>query len=93
MNVITTSNVSCIKTVNMENKKNIDVPESKEDEIQAQITDKNEKNPEQVNAFKSGDDKQPRYYDKPFDEQMFDSFAEIREQRGEENSSPEESEK
>lgn len=67
----------------MENQKNQEPAKSLEDDIQAQITDKNEKNPDLVNSFKSGDKKEDRTYDKPFDEQMYGSFAEIKEQKGE----------
>ncbi len=65
----------------MENKKNQELPKSGEDDIQAQITDKNEKDPTPVDSFKSGDKKEDRTYNKPFDEQMYGTFDEIRENR------------
>lgn len=62
---------------------------SREDEIHADITDKNKKNLKMVDGVKTGDDKQDRYYDKPFDEQMYSTFDELREQRGEPESGEE----
>jgi|GEM_PF-5394915 len=53
-----------------------------EDEIDAQISDKNAKNPNLMDSFKTGDKKQGKYHDKPFDEQMYGGFSEDEEQRG-----------
>lgn len=68
------------------NKENKKVPQAGEDEIQADITDKSKKDPHLIEGVKTGDEKQARYYDRPFDEQMYGSFDEIREQKGEKKS-------
>ena len=67
----------------MENKENQEQPKRREDDIQAKITDKDEKDPNLVDSFKSGDEKKDRTFSKPFDEQMYGSFAELKEQKGE----------
>ena len=53
-----------------------------EDEIDAQIDDKNSKDPDLMDSFKTGDKKQDKYHDKPFDEQMYGGFREEKEERG-----------
>ncbi|HYK76276.1 MAG TPA: hypothetical protein VEV16_04810 [Daejeonella sp.] len=51
-----------------------------EDEIHARIADRNLRPHEVVNAIKTGSTKQKSTFDKPFDEQMYTSFDEMREQ-------------
>ena len=51
----------------------------KEDEIDADMNNLQKREDYKVNAFKTGGSKEGRYYDKPFDEQQYDSFAEARE--------------
>lgn len=51
-----------------------------EDEIHARIADRNLRPHEVVNAIKTGATKKKNTYDKPFDEQMYTSFDEMREQ-------------
>ena len=53
-------------------KKHENGPEGHEDEIGANIGDKNKKKEKKVDGFKTGDKKQKRYFDQPFDEQMQD---------------------
>lgn len=64
-------------------KKETNQPKSQEDGIHAQIADKNEKNPKLIDAVRTGDEKEARYHNMPYDEQMYGSFADIRKQRGE----------
>ncbi|WP_423146310.1 hypothetical protein [Rubrolithibacter danxiaensis] len=65
-------------------------PTGREDEINADISDENKKDPNIIDAVKTEDDKEGRYYDKPFDEQMYGSFAELKEQRAPSESTEEE---
>jgi hypothetical protein len=61
------------------NKQNEQV-KSGENSLAADISDTNKSDPNMVDGLKTGDDKQKRYYDMPGDEQMYNSFDEIREQ-------------
>lgn len=49
-----------------------DKPEGHEDEIGATIDDVRKKKEKVVDSFKTGNKKQARYFDQPFDEQMHD---------------------
>lgn len=53
---------------------------SREDEIDAEIDDKNSKDPNLMDGFKTGAEKQRKYHDKPSDEQMYGGFREDEEQ-------------
>ncbi|MDF3076431.1 MAG: hypothetical protein K0S09_320 [Sphingobacteriaceae bacterium] len=57
-------------------------PIDREDEIDARISDPNETDKRQVDAIRTGNSKKDDYHDKPFDEQMYNSFDELREQQG-----------
>lgn len=46
--------------------------EGHEDEIGASINDSNKRKEKVVDGFKTGNKKQKRYFDQPFDEQMHD---------------------
>lgn len=43
-----------------------------EDEVRAKVSDPNSTPEKPVDSFKSGNKKRARYYDQPFDEQMYD---------------------
>lgn len=47
-------------------------PSGHEDEIGASINDLNKRKEKVVDSFKTGNKKQGRYFDQPFDEQMHD---------------------
>ncbi len=51
-----------------------------EDEVGARITDPNSRPDKPVDSFKSGSKKRARYFDQPFDEQMYDPDARMDEQ-------------
>jgi len=53
-----------------------------EDEIDADIDDKNKANPKLMDSFKTGAQKEGKYHNKPFDEQMYDGFDEAGSQEG-----------
>ena len=55
----------------------------REDEISAAAPENKKMNEKSVESFKTGNQKQKRYYDKPFDEQMYDAFDDINEQNDE----------
>jgi hypothetical protein len=55
----------------MENQKNS--RKAPEDQIGANAGNKSKLSENKVDAFKTGDKKQGRYFDQPFDEQMHDS--------------------
>lgn len=52
----------------------------REDEISATAPENKKKNIDTVDALKTGNQKQKRYYDKPFDEQMYDSLDDMKDQ-------------
>ncbi len=51
-----------------------------EDEVRAKVTDPNSRLDKPVDSFKSGSKKRARYYDQPFDEQMYDPDARMGDQ-------------
>jgi hypothetical protein len=55
---------------------------NREDDIDAHISDENAAHEDQVDAIRTGDTKKRDYHDKPFDEQMYNSFDDIRHQQG-----------
>lgn len=55
---------------------------NREDDIDARISDANAAREDQVDAIRTGDTKKRDYHDKPFDEQMYNSFDDIRNQQG-----------
>ena len=59
---------------NEEQKSRID----REDEISAAAPGNKKKGIDSVEALKTGNQKQKRYFDKPFDEQMYDSHDDIK---------------
>lgn len=59
------------------NKERVD----REDEIHARISDPNETDERQVDAIRTGNSKEDDTHDKPFDEQMYSSFEDLREQQ------------
>ena len=66
-------------------KKNQDEKIDRQDEISRSAEDDKHMNDHYVDALKTGNQKQKRYFDKPFDEQMYDSFDDIKDQQGEQN--------
>jgi hypothetical protein len=54
-------------------------PKSREDEIGADISHNKNIDNHFIDGIKTGNEKRKRYFDKPFDEQMYDSFDELRE--------------
>lgn len=54
----------------MEDQQN--TPKGHEDEIGVSINDSNKKKEKTVDSFKTGNKKQDKYFDQPFDEQMHD---------------------
>lgn len=52
----------------------------KEDEINAHINEGKHRPAHLIDAIKTGQSKKDKTFDKPFDEQMYDSFEDIREQ-------------
>ena len=55
----------------------------REDEISAAAPENKKKNIDPVEALKTGNQKQKRYFDKPFDEQMYDSHDDIKDDKDE----------
>lgn len=55
---------------------------SREDDINARVSDENAAHEDQVDAIRTGESKKRDYHDKPFDEQMYNSFDDIRNQQG-----------
>jgi len=51
-----------------------------EDELRAKVSDPNSKPEKPVDSFKSGSKKRGRYHDQPFDEQMYDPDARMKDQ-------------
>ena len=51
-----------------------------EDEVRAKVSDPNSAPEKPVDSFKSGSKKRARYYDQPFDEQMYDPDARMDDQ-------------
>ena len=60
-------------------KENNDETGSREDEIGASINENKNVDDHFIDGIKTGNEKRKRYFDKPFDEQMYDSFDELRE--------------
>ena len=52
----------------------------REDEISAAAGESKKKDTNTVDALKTGNQKQKRYFDKPFDEQMYDSLDDLKDQ-------------
>jgi hypothetical protein len=61
-------------------KKKTDQRSGAEDEVGAKVNDPNSKPDKPVDSFKSGSKKQARYFDQPFDEQMYDPDARMGDQ-------------
>lgn len=64
-------------------KKNFDKEPKKKDELSSDTNAPNRPDEKKVDAIKTGNKKQAYSYDEPFDEQMYESFNDIREQDGE----------
>ena len=52
----------------------------REDEISATVSENKKKEEHFIDGLKTGNQMKKRYFDKPFDEQMYDSLDEIRDQ-------------
>ena len=57
----------------------------RQDEISKSAEENKHNDDNYIDGIKTGKQKQKRYYDKPFDEQMYDSFDDIRDQQGDRN--------
>jgi hypothetical protein len=52
----------------------------REDEISATVSENKKKDEHFVDGLKTGNQMKKRYFDKPFDEQMYDSLDDIKDQ-------------